>query len=222
MAHGELLYRVSGSDLREAQLTHFRIITKLATDSGLPNDSPVNVWHINAQTDPDGYEDFCNDLEIFYNDVDTFLSSTLATSGHTMTVYDMTDPEPRAPVFVNSFTIGATNTETLPPEMAVCVSFQGERISGTPQARRRGRIYLGPLGNIMQSATNPVVASTTVSAIATAAGDLLAASIASTSYNWCVFSVADDLLVNVAAGWVDNAFDVQRRRGIEATSRVTY
>jgi hypothetical protein len=40
--------------------------------------------------------------------------------------------------------------------------------------------------------------------------------------DWCVWSVADQIAVPVANGWIDNAFDVQRRRGVDYTSRTLW
>jgi hypothetical protein len=49
-----------------------------------------------------------------------------------------------------------------------------------------------------------------------------AAAIASASWDWVVYSPTDDAYHEVANGWVDNAWDTQRRRGYKPTSRTTF
>lgn len=203
-------------------MAHYRVLVQLQMDSGIPEDKAVNVWHCDALSLPNGYEDFVDDLVTFYQAIDgSLMSSALNTTGHSLTVYRMSDDPPRAPVYTLPMTLTPTSA-ALPPELAVCLSFQGERVSGQSQSRRRGRVYIGPLGSITASSTNPEINSTNVGVLVTAATALLVASNASITYKWCVYSTVDSELVEVTNGWVDNAFDVQRRRGLTATSRSTF
>jgi hypothetical protein len=112
---------------------------------------------------------------------------------------------------------------TLPPELAICVSFRAALASGVNAARRRGRVYIGPLSdNAREGGGDPQVASAARIALAQDADDLLTASNASADWSWGVYSRTDGILRPVVAGWVDDAFDVQRRRGLEPTTRSTY
>ena len=203
-------------------MTHFKVLVRGGMDSSIPQDAFVNTWHCDALNLPAGYEDFVDDLEIFYRTVDASMSSLINPAAITATVYNMTDPTPRAPVYSKTFTSITTSTTTLPPEVALCLSFQGERVSGQSQARRRGRVYIGPLGQIQGSTTTELVSSSAVAAVVGAAQVLLAASQASPEYDWCVYSTVDQTLVEVDNGWVDNAFDIQRRRGTLPASRSTW
>lgn len=203
-------------------MPHYKVLVRIGMDSGLPADAAVNTWHCDALSLPSGYEDFVDDLEAFYQAIDGQMSSAIDPSALTATVYRMADPEPRAPVYVKTFSSITTSTDAWPPELSVCLSFQGVRTSGQSQARRRGRVYLGPLAAVPVSGTNPQISPTTIGVIQTAAQNLLDASDASATYTWCVYSVSDDDLVEVDNGWIDNAVDIQRRRGLRATTRSTF
>lgn len=205
-------------------MTHHKVIVRLPMDSGIPQDAAVNTWHCNTLPgNPSGYENFVADLETFYKAVDNQLGSVIDATGITATVYDMTDDTPRAPVYTYTFSGIATSTTTSPQELAICVSFQGTRLSGQSQSRRRGRVFLGPLGGgLAASTTDMHIDPSIVSQFATAAGALCNTALASTDYAWVVYSKADEDLVIVHSGWVDNAFDVQRRRGVAATARTTF
>lgn len=200
-------------------MAHYKVQVTLAMDSGIPEDASVNTWHCDALSLPNGYEDFVDDLEIFYQTVDVLLSTKVDAANIEAVVYRMSDPTPRAPVYRKTFTGITTGTEAWPPEMAICLSFQGDQISGTPQARRRGRVYIGPCSTLATSTTDPRISTGSVSALVNGANALLAASDLSATYAWCVYSPSDDALVEVTNGWVDNAPDVQRRRGLVATTR---
>lgn len=216
------MYAVPGLLSLEGEVAHYKVQVRLQKSSGVPEDAAINVWHCDALSLPNGYEDFVDDLITFYNAIDnTVLSSNFATTGHTLTVYKMSDPTPRAPVVTTPMTLALASTAMI-PEAAICVSFQGERESGVSQARRRGRVYIGPLANVTSASNDPTVASATITTLANAATALVVASNTSVTYDWCVYSTVDQELVPVTNGWVDNAFDIQRRRGFTASSRTVW
>lgn len=188
-------------------------------DSAIPNDAIVNTWHFDVEELSSGLTDAIAALDTFYGDIANKLSENCSFASATYTAYNMASPMPRAPVAVVEATDYTTGSTAMPPELALCLSFQGARISGTPQARRRGRVYIGPLANVQNTTTSTIVASATVTQLKDAGAALLAASVADADWTWCVYSTANDELVDVASGWVDNAFDIQRRRGTEATQR---
>jgi hypothetical protein len=99
-----------------------------------------------------------------------------------------------------------------------------------PRARRRGRLYVGPL-NVSaldetfpagDTAINPPFANL----VATAAQSLVSRlPLIDPEAHWCVWSRRDAQLYALTdtedqlVGWIDDAFDTQRRRGRKATSR---
>jgi hypothetical protein len=94
-------------------------------------------------------------------------------------------------------------------------------VSGISQARRRGRVFLGPLGNNAVSSTTGRVASGAYTAIQTAAATLLGGS-GIGDWTWIIWSKASSSQVVVDNGWIDDAPDVQRRRGVDPSTRVLF
>lgn len=203
-----------------------RAVVTLPMDSGLPEDAAQNVWHFWATSASDAIAaQIAAALKTFYDTVDTYLSTLINPVNASVEFYDLSDPEPRVPY--HQVNIGAdmiTSTTALPEEVALCLSFQAAAQSGEVQARRRGRIYLGPLGQNALGATSagnrPLAAF--VTALVNAGDALLTASQAATDWDWRVYSRVLQQGFNVDNGWVDNAFDTQRRRGVQATSRTTF
>lgn len=128
----------------------------------------------------------------------------------------------------------------LPSEVAVCLSFKAdyagdpERIpmpptgpegDDRPRARLRGRVFIGPLNSTaMESAPTTAVPVPSVRMINSAwrAGSDLMTGSAAAGVPWCVWSRTNGAIQPVVGGWVDNAFDTQRRRGEKATSRTAF
>lgn len=93
-----------------------------------------------------------------------------------------------------------------------------------PASRRRGRLYFGPFttGALSQASPNfePFPNTNLVGALCDGAKYL--ADNAPAGWEWHVFSGADSDLYLVDGGFVDNAFDSQRRRGNAASSRTNW
>jgi hypothetical protein len=105
----------------------------------------------------------------------------------------------------------------LPTEVAVCGSFYADR--NIP--RQRGRLYIGPLNlsALDQSTGRPH--SGIMNAIAEGMERITTLG---TTLQWVAYSTVavGGSWLPVDNGWVDNAFDIQRRRGIEASSRIVW
>lgn len=143
--------------------------------------------------------------------------------------YNMADAKPRVPVIV-PWTMNASlaDTEDLPEEVACCVSFKG---SAPMTARRRGRIYLGPLNAFairgdtgLDGGVSP--SRPKLSFMNTAAGafnDFRTGCELAGGMSWEIASQTPSLnYVKVMSGHVDDAWDTQRRRGVDPTSRVRF
>lgn len=188
-----------------------------ATD-GNPDNAVTNTWYCAGTSDADAAS-FVVAVKAFYTTMRTYMSSLVAIGPHVIKTYDMTDPEPRAPIVEEnwSFTVAPTGAP-LPPEVSLCLSFQGEKISGVPQARHRGRIYFGPITQSVNGADGrPTPAFCT--SFANAGSVLKLASQPAGTWDWSVFSPTSGTSVIVTDGWVDNEWDTQRRRGRERTSK---
>jgi len=162
-------------------------------------------------------------IKDFYDDLTpSLMSSSITQNGHEIKYYDLPGPVPNYPIDEDTFNLAASWTGSpMPSEVALCLSFQGQRTPGFPQARRRGRVYIGPVGTAANTSGRP--SSTFITMLANAATTFKSNILAlGDDTVWSVWSVADQAGVGIDNGWVDNVWDTQRRRGVEETSRTTW
>jgi len=182
----------------------------------------TNTWYMVSTTSANigAWEGMLTD---FYQDILPSMGGlVLASNMLQFKTYDMTQPEPRVPVSDIIASGSPDNTGCLPPEVSLCMSFQAPAVSGTPQARRRGRVYL-PFFKSSLNGNDGRPSSTIISTLVAAGTALLAASgDGITGPEWSVYSPTDNAAVAVTEGWVDNEWDTQRRRGRPYTSRTTF
>lgn len=189
-------------------------------------DFVTNSWCIDTGAfAPDGSEldDFVAIFKDFYDDIESLLSVDIAQTGHIIKFIDLESVlVPNYPYFETTFNL-LTNPSAaaFPQEVALCLSMQGARVSGTPQARRRGRVFIGPIttATMTDGRPNSTARGTLATAADTLAGNLKAAERPSELSIW---SVTDGVAVVVRDGWVDNAYDTQRRRGVSPTARSVF
>lgn len=203
-----------------------RALVEIPNISALPEDVATNTWHFLTDNLLQATLDAIHaELETFYQAIDTYLSPRCGTTA-TVTYYDLGDPTPRVPIFTDTIALSINGAQdALPDEVAICMSFQQNAQSGVNQARARGRLYLGPLGDSSSGTTattsnRPVAAALT--AIAAAGDALMSAGGPLVDWEWVVYSPTADDVAIVQNGWVDNAYDTQRRRGAAPTSRTTW
>lgn len=135
------------------------------------------------------------------------------------------------PFSETSWTLGASaGSNALPDEVAIVASFHAD-LSGVPEfdgstrprARRRGRVYIGPLNQTpmaVDSTTHDVfVSGPTMTNINAQFAQFATALNTGTNSFWGVWSKKDAAVRRVLGGWVDNSFDSQRRRMAKATAR---
>lgn len=208
----------------------FRFQLTFPQDSLLPADYITNTFHFENPAAPiiTDYDNVRDILADFFtvaptaggSSLQTYLSSTMG-SPVAVKAYDLSDPLPRAPVYTSSFTLTAAGSGLLPAENAVVLSFQARTESGVDQRRRRNRVYLGTWGSNANT-TLGQVASTQTLQIQRAAQDMFDAAQASSQWQWVIWSPTDQVAKDVDNGWVDNAWDHQRRRGTKASTRQTF
>lgn len=202
-------------------MPNYRVQTVLKTTDGVPANFVTNTWYCNADDSP-ALGLFLGGVIDIYQAMVTYLSPLLEQNGHQNIVYDMADPEPRAPFTIQTWDLlTAPSGTALPTEVALCLSYQGAKVSGLPQSRRRGRVYIGPFDTTaLGSDGRPDTAM--VTALRNVAKDLLDASDLATTWRWQQFSRVNDGFADVTDGWVDNEFDTQRRRGRPYTVRTAF
>lgn len=201
----------------------YRTQVQILSSDGVPANYATNTWHC-AAPDLTELALWETALVSFYEDMSTYISSLAKPTSNNLYFkhYDIADPEPRAPVLEGFRDYTPNTTGGLPPEVALVLSFQAPKSSGIPQARRRNRIYL-PFITSASNGSDGRPTGPFLTALETAAGDLLAASgPTSANWQWMVYSPTDNAIDLVTSGWCDNEWDTQRRRGRAATLRYTF
>lgn len=195
--------------------------------SNLPEDRIVNTFHFaTAGTYSTDLSTTVGLVESFYNDdaptssIGKYLSPWVQRDAE-LRAYDMDEDEPRVP-FVTPITLDSVlSTSGLPEEVAVCLSYHGV----TPPAitgRRRGRIYIGPLNlNCIDMATAALPSRPNSGFMASLGYAAERLSVAGTG--WSIRStIPGESWTLINDGYVDNAFDTQRRRGPRTTDRMLW
>lgn len=199
----------------------------------VPADAVINTFHFVGIDDPgDMVTAILARLTQFWNagaptnPLKNYYSGEINFPGGRAKFYDWDDPEPRAPIADESLSISASepiSPSNLPGEVALCTSYRGPLISGGIPARRRGRLYIGPLNAATldtgsANPARPIAAFRTVLAETT---ERLAAA-STLGARWVVWSRVGNSATPIEFGWVDNAFDTQRRRGVAASTRANW
>lgn len=195
----------------------------LKTVDELPENYLTNQFCIDGYDVGDGDPELMIDPFIaFYSSLtSTVLSSWISQTGHLIKFYTAGGPKPNYPYYEAAFNLtSAPSGSGLPTEVALVLSFQGLRIPGTPQARRRGRIYIGTLKATVNSNQRPLLAARedlrdAALELYTDIGAVFGGA------TWAVWSPSDGAAVQLNDCWVDDAFDTQRSRGQEPTTRTT-
>jgi hypothetical protein len=192
-------------------------ITK--TVSGVAEDYATNTLYVTAD-DPSALALAVAAVGARYSGFSSNQPSAIvvALGGLEIKTYDMADPKPRQVVSSTSFNLSPVAGDPLPTEVALVLSYRAAAASGTPVARRRGRIYL-PFLTEANSDTTGRPSTTIVNSAVSFGALLLAASVAAATWNWVQHSTVDGTFTAVNAGFVDNEWDTQRRRGRKRTSR---
>lgn len=208
-----------------------------ANQNGNPDDVYVNTFHFSGPTS--AAQAIADTLATFYSfdpggtpqSIGSYLSPALVR-GETgllaprVKVYELASGPPHAggdPILEDTFPLpAATSPAPLPHELAVCLSYY----AGTNSPSKRGRIYIGPLGTHALGAEAGGDARPLADfrlALRTM-GNYLMGQSAAIGAPWSVFGKSTvigsvKVMRTVTGGWIDNAFDVQRRRGSVSTSR---
>jgi hypothetical protein len=202
--------------------------------SGLPTDVFTNTWYFRNTQSPsvtpiaDRIESV---LTAFWttagsaDQVIDYIPAVITAQPVLMKTYDLGTGPPRSPVDERNIDLSAFGAATtqLPREVACVLSYYAGRQELEPPIngnRRRGRLYIGPLAT---GAIAPGLSGAMEPALRTALAEA-ALNVRDTTedVNWHQLSQTNGTLHPVTGGWVDDAFDTQRSRGREPTSRVTW
>jgi hypothetical protein len=202
--------------------------------SGLPKDQFVNTFHFIGATDTGPTLDPLGEaVKAFYantftgssTSVGSWMGFTSSSPGARIKIYDIADPPHAPPRWDETYTPGAHGASAgnhLPTELAVCLSYSAAFPISVDPKRRRGRIYVGPMGvsALETSTSTDAMVKDTVQNVIKGAALGFAALAVTAGYDWAVYSPTDGAAYSITNVYVDNAWDIQRRRGLKATTRV--
>lgn len=214
-------------------MANVRVMAIHQGGTGLPEDRIVNTFHFHHATRT--YEDLESEASTavfaFYSALGTAPNAqTVALesyypawiqSGWETRSYDLTvPPKQRVPVIRPRVIFSFGSQPALPEEVAVVATFYG---SPPVTRRRRGRLYFGPLRN--SASNNPVSNGVRTQVVPELIANLTKAcqSLLINCPSWCVRStLPSENFVPIIGGYVDDAFDIQRRRGPDPTARTVW
>lgn len=158
-------------------------------------------------TDPD-YQALADDTAELWA---TTVERTAAQDEIRVRAYDMSDEEPRPIRGEALLEWDAPSNSVGPREVALCLSY----FAGRNLPRLRGRMYIGPIRLAAMGDRPTEQLMGTLGALAEGISGL-----GGINVQWVQHSEASGEYTNVTDYWVDNAWDTQRRRGIEASTRL--
>jgi len=176
-------------------------------DSVNPRDRMVITPHFHTLNPIPELDTLCNDML-------TGLQSIQSTAGElSVKAYDAQSAPPNYPEGEAIVNKGLSNATTRPRELAVCLSFYGER--NVP--RQRGRLYIPTW--LCQASTTTLRPTTPLPAMQSLVN--LFTGLGGVDVDWCVYSRRNNTHHSVTNWWYDNEWDVMRSRGLVGTTRVT-
>lgn len=161
-----------------------------------------HFWDSGATTDP---QNLASSM------VDGLLTIAPTTAEVRCAVYDAQGTKPVYPAALEIRNPGGMQATTNPRELAMCLSFYGDR----NVKRQRGRLYIPPF--VLSMSTNslrPSIAQTGMQALV----DLFTG-LGGVDVDWCVYSRLLDRAFSVTNYWWDDEWDVVRSRGLKGTTR---
>ena len=224
----------------------YRCEVVLPSTTGLPADDVTNVFHVSKATALTGSDptDLAESIESFYNFEPTDFHNAVAkyingsisrASGSAeVKIYQVpATPGPLgSPVFVHNWTLADKDAgaNEWPNQVACVLSFHSDLTNiaqegpgnTRPAARRRGRLYIGPLMSSAGNNASPMrVSDQFTGELLTRASELQTA-LSGRGETWGVFSKSDWAIRPVTSASVDNRLDTQRRRLIKASGRTVH
>jgi hypothetical protein len=191
----------------------YRLQVQWGADSALPRDRFVITPHFRNNGGP--LTD--DDVGGLADDLATALS-TWATpaDGREVIVkaYNAEQPRGNFPLATAVRNANAYPLSSLPREIACCLSYY----SGRNVPRSRGRLYIPKAVYSTGSTIRPRPEPGDQTYVAQLAG--IFANLGGPDVDWVVWSRADHAAKPVTHWWIDDEWDVQRRRGLRSTTRM--
>ena len=203
-------------------MPNYRAQVIIRTVDNIAENFITNSWCLNVAAGTPDYTGIAAAFDAFYSNLDVYFSPAVAQTGHEIRFYALPGTPPNYPITNRFFDLSLQPSGTaLPREVALVLSFQALKSAGVNQRRRKGRVYIGPLDSSGSGGERPT--SALRSDLANAAVGLQTAFTALTlDTTWSIWSEANQTASPVRDGWVDDAWDTQRRRGLDASTRTTF
>jgi hypothetical protein len=128
-------------------------------------------------------------------------------------IYDLEGSKPVLPMATVERHIGGLTTSVTPRELSLCLSFKGS--PGSP--RHRGRLYIP----CTWLTIDPGIRPTTITQQDTLDLAQHLYDVGGANVDWIVWSRVGRFATGVTEAWVDDEWDIQRRRGLRPTTRLT-
>ena len=213
---------VAEGDIIRAQVVY------LQTDDSA-GDVIVNNYHFRSQTGLDDYQNIADMLRDMYTTsppgsnvppLSQMMTGDAVDSSVRVKLYNLSDPKPRAPVVDTDFLLAPLGTAAAaPPQTAICLSWRRAFESGVKRATAYNRVYIGGLSqNALGTGGRPGLEAQ--QSCANALWILGEAAGSSVSWAWVGYSPSIPEAWPIALGWVDDAFDTQRRRELNPTTKL--
>lgn len=222
----------------------YKVVVTMERKSGIEKDRVMNTWVYSAPSSSPATGDFTAwilNYKAFLDDMHLYYANCMSGAPGAISV-DFTRlttnaPPPGTglgpPAFHGVTEMTAPITQGLPAETAAVVTLDGTSITdseegagGTrPAARKRNRKYIGPLATTALGTMATILESN----FATAFRDelvqrtisRLVTNMASSGWGLQAFSKVNWATAPPHSIWVDDAPDVQRRRGIDPSTKTT-
>lgn len=186
----------------------------------LLNDDPKNRMVINPcfrrQTNFNPLDDI--DAQALVDDLSTALVDKVGSGELKVSLYDLQHSAasgPNYPIASKTRSVGNYIPALVPPELAVCLSFFG----GQNVPRKRGRLFIPAL--LAGVSASSVPGYVPAGAMTSVEGFVpIFAALGGTNVDWIVWSRVGGFATKVDHYWVDNAWDIQRSRGLPPTVKV--
>ncbi len=185
-----------------------RFVVRLQGVSNLPKDVYENVLYFDGDW-PDSHEGNSDEIIAAYSALPILGGIASAQ----IRVYEL---EGGQPVFQKDYPTFNKTAETGPGEVAVCLSYATVDDPELSTGRRRGRIYIGPLAAAQVGSARP---GSTLRAAVLDLGEALAQVGFAANTTWMMYSPTDSESAKIESIWCDDAWDTQRRRGLDPTTR---
>ncbi len=177
--------------------------------NGLPEDVAINTLHFDAGGTDEGLADA---VFAAYQPLKQILSADYPNM--TIKVYSP-GVNAAGPQFQKDYAFpGGGNPG--PQEVALCLSYATVDNPDASTPRRRGRIYVGPLGTNAMGAKRP---DSVIRDYILDFGERLAQVGFASQTTWHMYSKTDNVYTKIESIWCDDAYDTQRRRGLAPTLR---